>query len=202
MTRDKTGRTPGGDTGPAGTGLDSAIDDAVRAMMNVDADEAFRARVLARVEHRRPLHLTGFRVVFAAAGCAAAVILAVLLTRPSAPARIAPVEQAVASTDSAAPARGTAPEAAAVERDVAVSSPTPLVAEGRTAGTRGRRGVMTAAVAEETSAVEIVPLAEITPIGIAGATPPPITTQEIAIAPLTPIAAVQIEPLSPQTERD
>src|SRR5688500_3388802 len=64
--------------------IDEAIDGAVRDLMDVDADPAFRARVLSRLEH--PARRVGwFRLAAVTAG-AAAIVVALLLTREPAPA--------------------------------------------------------------------------------------------------------------------
>src|SRR5687767_1860655 len=61
--------------------LDTAIDRAVRDLMNVDADSAFRTRVTARLE--RPARRAWVPRLLTAAVTAAALIAALIWMRPS-----------------------------------------------------------------------------------------------------------------------
>jgi hypothetical protein len=184
--------------------LDAAIDDAVRAMTGVDADGSFRARVLDRIEQRRRRRGLGPRLMLGAAAFAA-VVLAVVLSRPggsensvrtngtvAVKERVTPPTQPPSAVEAARPERETTPPvgerpARRVRADVQNEVPPDAIV---------------AAVAEDTSQVEIVPLTELTPIGITPLEQAPIAPAEIAIAPLTPMPEVRVAPLSPLTERE
>jgi hypothetical protein len=181
MTRNSgNGPKPGPD-------LDAAIDEAVRAMTHVDADASFRVRVLDRIGRRRQAPAHGFRLMAAAAACAA-IVLAVVLSRAPGPAEVPPSDQqatrqsAPATPPPEAPRPAAAPASERRERRIRAG-----------AETSTRSNVIAAAVApvadvgaatEPPPGVEIVPLSDLTPIGITPLEPAPIAASDIAIAPV------------------
>lgn len=185
--------------------LDDAIDRAVREMMNVDAGPAFRARVLARLDRPAPRRLTWPRLA-AIGAAAAALVLAVVLTRTSDPGEPAPVT--LTQAPPAAPSLALKPESTTL--------PAPeLPADGpkRPSVPRPGRmvtnitqyvpqGALTATVADEESAMPIDALDRIEPIAVAPLDRSPIAPAPIVVAPLTPISEVQIAPLFPPSGRN
>jgi hypothetical protein len=180
--------------------LDRSIDEAVRDIMNVDTDAAFRARVLAQLE-RRPRFVSWRRATIAAAATAA-VVLAIVLTRPSTEAPSLPTNISSSDVASTPPAQrgqvATAPRTGEQPQPLVVEAVRPAETRSRAASSRR----LVATVAETTPGVEIEPLTKIEAIQVAPAEQSSITPSPIVVAPLTPIAAVEIEPLSPQIERD
>jgi hypothetical protein len=179
--------------------LDTAIDCAVRELMDVDADAAFRGRVAARLEER-PRRTVSMRLIGAIA--AAVVLTALWLQQPP----VTTPAPDVARVDEQLPAplptleRGLVrPEPrsqTAVPRVAAAvpSRPQPipegrLVAAAADASSTAAAPALAAIVAIE--AIEVEPIA---PAGIA--------TPEIVIAPLSPITDLQISPLEPRTARN
>jgi hypothetical protein len=195
MTRN-SGKNPKAD-------LDSAIDDAVRAMTNVDADGSFRARVLDRLGQRRRPRAAGLRLMLAAAACAA-VVLAVVLSRPGGPTQSTLTNDIVAVTERVAPpTQAPAAVEATHHRPAAAAAPERPVRRLRPDVLDDvPPDVVIAAVAPEPNPVEIVPLTELAPIGITPLEQAPIVAPDIAITPLTPMAEVRVEPLSPLSERE
>jgi hypothetical protein len=186
--------------------LDKSIDQAVRDIMNVDTDGAFRARVLARLEPRP--RFMSWRRVTAAAAATAVVAVAVVLMRPPNDDVAQPTPNTSTRDATATRREQTAPVAAAprsgaeadeIEAGVRPGAGRPfrpVPAQSRPSSSRR------ATVAETTPVVEIEPLAEIEAIQVTPVEQSTITPSPIVVAPLTPIAAVEIAPLSPQTERD
>jgi hypothetical protein len=186
--------------------LDDAIDRAVREIMNVDADAAFRTRVLARVE-RRATQWPGWPRWAAAGAAIGAVVLAFVLMR--APANEGPEPASVKHQPTQALEQTpTAPEnrTAVAAANPPIKSPsagpaqrtivTPDATHGLPAGT------IAGAVVEDPRAVTIEALERIEPIALAPLAPSTIAPAPIEFAPLEPIARVQIAPLSPPVERD
>ena len=184
--------------------IDEAIDAAVRDLMNVDADPAFRARVIERL--RKPKsHGPFWRQPVVAAAAVVVVVVGVALLRktdkPAIEERPAPVVSTVAPQPAVEPrvAEPTAP---------AVTRPPMQAAARRSAGNPTHqisRGALVATDADDAPAfvpaVEVEPLSQIRPIELPPIVQAPIITTEIAIAPIAPAAAIVIAPLGPQTER-
>ena len=177
--------------------IDTAIDRAVRDLMSVDTDAAFRARVTARLE--RPERRSGRGSLLTALAMAAALVVGMLWMRstPAVPKESTPVARVEAPAPSAQP--GTAPTRL---------RPSPATPAAVSAGRRGDnrhpavsipRGVVTASVAAPTS--PIPPLEALEPISIAAIAQRPIAPAAIDVAPLPSIADVQISPLEPPSAR-
>ena len=201
--------------------IDRAIDGAVREMLDVEPQAAFRARVLRRIEGDSlvasdSIVASGFRrkiLLFGVPLAAAAIlILAVLLpgmredTPPQAPTTSARVE-----TPPEAPRATTPPSNVGTERVVTSERPsvvTPRVASSRSAirGEARRRADTIVAAASfepaEQMTTEIEPLRTIAPIQVAPIAHSTITPEEISVRPLNTITAVQIAPLSPPDGRN
>ncbi len=184
--------------------IDQAIDEAVRELMNVDADAAFRARVVERL--RKPAsHAPFWRQLSIVSGAVGIAVIAVVLTRSGGKPAVETVPAAVTSAVQPRPAvepRVAGPSAPAVTRPLQsaarrrVDNPTQQIA----------RGALTATVADDASdpppADGIEPLGHIRPISLAAIRPEPIVTTEIVIAPLALPSELVIVPLVPQIERE
>jgi hypothetical protein len=186
--------------------LDNEIDLAVRDIMSVDADAAFRARVLERLDRSKPRRFS-VRTLAIAATAAVLLLAAVMMTRtPDVPVTktaaggASPVA-APAPVPGAGPVRDTTGDAATGPRAVASGSDTRRRSRQGQAASQIARGVVRATDAPLEQTVEIAPLA-IDPITVAPLNTSQIVAQEIVVAPLEPIAEVQIAPLSPRSERD
>ena len=185
--------------------IDEAIDQAVRDLMNVDADSAFRARVAERL--RKPKSRAPFwGQLSIVSGAAALVVIVVVMTRDGAkPALQAPapaVGSAETSRPAAAPVVGE-PSAPSVPRPVAApmarrrqGNPTHQIARGALVATVADEGF------ETPLAGGVEPLSGIRPIELAPIAPAPIITTEITVAPLAQPSEVVIVPLAPQMERE
>lgn len=204
---EENGRSARRERGAHGS-LDGAIDRAVREMMNVDADGAFRARVLARLDRGRAGWSSPWRLAIAAA-VIAAVVIVVTVPRVSREREGASPAALTATRRSELPPRP--------DRRAAAAAPASAAAEPRASRATRRpparpnvtqelpAGMLSAAVADEPadSTIPAIPaLDSIDPIAIEPLRSPPIETEPIVVAPLSPMAAVQIAPLSPQIERD
>jgi hypothetical protein len=183
--------------------IENAIDRAVRDLMNVDADTAFRARVSARLD-RPSRHGLSWRYVVLAGG-AAAIVLAVLMmhrstpgteppvTAENAPPPVAPAPTAVRESPAAANAPAREPVRRATVR---------ITAPARTFVPPIAPNTIVAAVAPDEPAVDIEPLTATTPIVVAPVEPRQIATQDIAVSPLADVREIQVAPLTPRSERD
>jgi hypothetical protein len=186
--------------------LDQAIDRAARELMNVDADAQFRARVLARVERDAPRRSPWVRNLWLATASAAVVLGVVLLKPPAADVpQSGPIRQPttpVASTTGAP----TPADKALSSQDARRTLATPVTRGSRTARAAVPRPrairPLVAAVAEGSPGVDIAPLEAIEPISMAPLGPQSIAPTEIVIAALTPIAAVEVTPFSPQIRQE
>ena len=179
--------------------IDTAIDRAVRDLMDVDTDAAFRGRVTARLQ--RPARRMLLRPLAAVALAAAAVASAVVWMRPSSTGL--PPSTAVAVTS--APTTPTPPLAvgAGTDRGVALTG-----AAARREGSPRRtiagpipRGTVVAAVAEVPTST-IPPLTTVDPISVEPIAQAPIVPSEIVVAPLSPISELEISPLEPRAARN
>ena len=187
--------------------LDDEIDRAVRDLMAVDTDSAFRARVPERVDHARHRRSTPIRLVLAGGAAAVVIFAAVMMwtgDSRSVPQRAENCVPAVAPRVTAH-APPTTPQTAhggttsVIER---VGAP-PRLATHRVRSTPQIAPRMVAAtVAPLETTVQIEPLQAIDPITVAPLDMPRIAAQEIVVAPLEPIVEVHIAPLSPRMERD
>jgi hypothetical protein len=177
--------------------IDTAIDRAVRDFMDVDTDAAFRARVTARLQRPGRRAWTPRLAVAAVAPVAIAVALLWLRTPPSATT----TEGTAASAERAIPSP-TPPVADSNPRAAApVPMARPQASARRAAEPSIPRGTVVAAVAEMPF-TSIAPLTAIEPISVEPIANTPITPPEIVVAPLSPIAEVQISPLEPRTARN
>jgi hypothetical protein len=185
--------------------LDHAIDRAVREMMNVDADPAFRARVLARLDDPAPRRPSWTSLAAIAAGAAAVLLTFFLLRTPASRESVPTVAEV---HPSAAPSVSPAPEnpspaaprlSGRVTPRRAVQTPRP----GTNVTQSLARGALTAtAVADDEPDAPIDALHQIDPITIAPLDRTSIALPAIVVAPLTPITELRIAPLSPRIERD
>jgi hypothetical protein len=177
--------------------IDTAIDRAVRDFMDVDTDSAFRPRVTARLQ--RPARRAWTPRLAVAAVATVAIAMALLWIRTPPPA--ATTEGNAVSAEQALPlptpsVGGSDPKAAA-----AVPMAPPRASARRAAEPSIPPGTVVAAVAEMPF-TSIAPLTAIEPISVEPIANTPITPQEIVVAPLSPIAEVQISPLEPRTARN
>jgi hypothetical protein len=187
--------------------LDDEIDRAVSDMMAVDADPAFRSRVLERLDRSKPRR-HGMPLLAVTTAAAVVVVVAVMMTRTPGPSPI--TQQAERTAPAVAPPVADvvpgpgAPNAkpAARPTDVGVGSPRTRSTRRTASVPQIAQGMISAAVAVQEPTVEITPLAAIDPIAVAGLEPSRIATQDIVVAPLEPIAEVQVAPLAPRSERD
>ena len=193
---------------PPRTGIDAAIDRAVREIMDVDPDAAFRARVLARLE-RRPAGWSAWapgRMAMAGISVVLVLIAGVLLRTPA--PHVAPGPQPIAIKDVPAPgaAASVTPEPssrAATATAAAVPPAPPRRHEVRANVTQQlARGLLTATVASEEPAEPIDAVPGIDPLTVEPIAAPSIAATPLTIAPIASITAVQIAPLSPQLQRD
>jgi hypothetical protein len=185
--------------------IDKAIDDAVRDLMNVDADPAFRARVVERLRKPKSHGTFGWQLSFAGATVAVVAIGVVLMRNPESPVvepRPAPVATTVAlqpAVEPRTPERGT---------PVVTRLPMPSAARRLRGDPTHQisRGALVATVADQAPgtvlAEGVEPFSHISPIDLAPITPAPIITAGIAVAPLAAPSEIVIAPLTPQTERD
>ena len=185
--------------------LDDAIDRAVRDMMDVDADAAFRARVFERLEYSKKPRRVRWHALSLAGAAALAIVLVVTLMWVRKPAPVTGTAS-TAPTGAAVPGAGL-PATAARNAAVPSSPSAPVTQHPRsTAGTRAvgqiPQGLVVATVAPEEPGVTIDALENIEPITLAPLETPGIAAERVVVPPLAAIEEVQIEPLSPRTERD
>ena len=177
--------------------IDTAIDRAVRDLMDVDTDPAFRARVTARLQ--RPVRRTWMPRLAVGALATAAMVAALFWLRT--PPRETRTEGTAATAE-----RATAPQTPPVVdpiRKATVPAPMarPATLPPRAPEPSIPRGTVVAAVAEMPF-TSIAPLTAIEPISVDPIVNTPIAPPEIVVPPLPPIAEVEIPPLEPRTARD
>lgn len=178
--------------------IDTAIDRAVRDLMNVDTDAAFRARVTARLQ--RPARRLLLPRLAAAALTVAAVAAAVIWMRPSAPG--APVS--APKTEARGPVAVAPPQTEPARSNRGAVLPTTAAlspARARTAAEAIPRGAVVATVADAPAST-IAPLTSLDPIDVEPISQVSIAPSEIVVAPLAPISEMQISPLDPLTARE
>ena len=179
--------------------IDTAIDRAVRELMDVDTDAAFRARVAARLQRPAPRTFVP-RLVIAGAS-AAALVAALLWMRPSAPET--PPPTTVASVDRAVPpprAQDTvAPPAQTTAASRADRPPRTWTPRGTAAPIP--TGVVVATVAD-TGGSAIPSLGALEPIHVEPIAQTSIAPEAIVVAPLAPLDELQISPLEPRPARN
>ena len=188
--------------------IDKAIDDAVRDLMNVDAEPAFRVRVVSRLE-RPNRTFSRLRVGAALVTMAAMVLLGVLLRPSPSPA---PAPQTAANVNVPAPAVTQLPAGSAPAVEPARGAARgarrqrPAAPPRLTAIPRGRLVATVADLPHDTamagSEAAVDPIGSIAAIAIAPLAPAPITSSEIVVAPLGPIAEMQVAPLDPRMPRN
>jgi hypothetical protein len=176
--------------------IDTAIDRAARELMNVDADAAFRARVAERLTRATARRIRPWLLAVPATAVAIILALAWMRSRPDAPVGPGPLARL------AAPAVAPAPQARAGLPPVSLPQrPAPAA----TRSSRRAATVPSARGAIITTAVEappdIPPLQALESITVEPIVHTSIAAAAIVIAPLPPIAEVQIEPLEPRAER-
>jgi hypothetical protein len=176
--------------------IDTAIDRAVRDLMTVDADAAFRARVTARLERRAQWTWTA-RLMTAAA--LAAVLVATLVwLRPS--PNDAPAPAIVQEHGPRPPAPSPAADTGALRPRATQSAKPAVQRDPLRAGVRAiPRGAVVAAVAEEPSAVP--PLTALDTIDVEPISQTPIATARIVVVPLSTIPDLQVSLLELPTAR-
>ena len=191
---------------PPRTGMDAAIDRAVREIMDVDPDAAFRARVLARLE-RRPAGWSAWapgRMAMAGISVVLVLIAGVLLRTPA--PHVAPGPQPIAIKDVPAPgaAASVTPEPSSRAATAAAEPPAPPRRHEMRANVTQQlaRGLLTATVASEEPAEPIDAVPGIDPLTVEPIAASSIAATPLTIAPIASITAVQIAPLSPQLQRD
>jgi hypothetical protein len=176
--------------------IDAAIDRAVRDLMDVDADSAFRARVTARL---RPPARRRLLPLAAATLTTAAVAATVIWMRPAAPG--APVSAPL--TETRGPVAGPPPPTDTAGSDrgsvVPTTAPQSPTRSARTADAIPR-GAVVATVADAPASA-LPGLTAIDPIEVEPISQTSIVPSAIVVAPLTPISEMQISPLEPPTAR-
>jgi hypothetical protein len=202
--------------------FDSAINRAVREMLDVEPPPNLRARVIEKLltSCRLPaagcrLPATGFRLP--ASGCrlpasrlwlavplgaAAVIVLAVLLARrvepPAAPAAVASAADRYLPLEPVAgPERPQVQVARGANEAPSVSG----AGNAPQPATRARGTVFAALDADDAAAVVIDPLTSIAPIAVAPIAQNAIAPGDIAVRPLDTIAEMQIPPLAPPDRR-
>jgi hypothetical protein len=180
--------------------IDTALDRAVRDLMDVDADAAFRARVAQRL--KRPDGRRARPWLLAVPAVAAVIVIALVWMRPSPDAPVGPARAARVEAPS-----GTAPlpqtGAGLAPSSVTPSPASPARQSSRRAATASiARGAIVATVAEAAPAAIAPPLTapdsiEVEPIGQTL-----VATAAIVVAPLSPITEIEVSPLEPRTARD
>ncbi len=176
--------------------LDTAIDLAVREMLDVEPPAGLRGRVFDRLDPTTHSVASAFRRKIAwivvSVAAAAVIVLAVLAPWRQAPPVATPSTPSIAKVDLPPTVpQITAPKSSESPR--AVTTPA-----SRSAGER----IIVAAVLPADDASAIDPLSPIAPITVAPARPVDIAPKEIVISPLAPITELQIAPLSPSERRD
>ena len=180
--------------------IDTAIDRAVRDLMNVDADAAFRARVTERLKRPAERRTRAWLPAVPAAAVILVIALAWMRSSPDAPVGPAPVARVEAPA-------GTGPlpqTGAGLAPSRVTPKPAPPAPQSprRAATASIARGAIVATVAEAPMTGIAPPLSALDSIEVEPIGQTPVATTEIVVAPLSPITEVQISPLEPRTARD
>jgi hypothetical protein len=180
--------------------IDTAIDRAVRDLMNVDADAAFRARVAERLKRPIGRRLRPWLLAVPASAAIIVIALAWMNSTPDAPSGPAPLARVEAPAASAPPpaARDGLPQPSMTP------SPAPPARQSsrRTATIPIARGAIVATVVEAPMTAIAPALTALESIDVEPIGQTPVATAEIVVAPLSPITEVQVSPLEPRTARD
>jgi len=186
-------------------------------MLDVEPPAGLRGRVLDRIDALSTNSVasapgsvaSAFRRNFGsiAVPVAAAAVIALAVLAPwrhTAPPVVTTTPPAVARVDPppsiAPPVSPRLPE----RRGTASMKPPRATPPGQRPSPRSiQEGIVVATVVTvDVESNQMDPLAPIAPITVAGANPRDITPKQIAISPLTPIAELQIAPLSPPERRN
>lgn len=188
--------------------IDDAIDAAVRDLMNVDTDPAFRARVVERLRQPTP-HGSWWRQITVAAAALVVVVAVVLMRGGKEPVTHEPAATTAASI--------TTPPQTASRPDVpqlpASTAPAPRPIVRRNAATTTthaiERGTIVATVADVDSASAdamvvgtVEPQGPIATIDLTPIVHTPITTPAVSITPLESPGEIVIAPLDPRRDRN
>jgi len=179
--------------------IDTAIDRAVRDLMNVDADSAFRTRVTARLE--RPARRTWVPRLLTAVVTAAAIIAGLIWMRPSPPD--APEATAARGSTPPAPAAAVpAPDSGSPRPARPIEKPAPrATTRAASLGAMPIAPGFIVATVVETPSDGIAPLRTLEAIQVAPIAQSYIAPADIVVAELSPIAELQVSPLEPPTAR-
>ena len=187
--------------------IDEVIDDAVRGLMSVDADEAFRARVVARLRERPSGRSRWPQLVMVSGAVATIVIAAVLFRDAGQPAGQQVPLSSTASRDAQAPVPNVtaplpvrpSPPAQRRGGTRSISAPPPVPTVNVTQEIP--RGSLLAAVAHASDGGTVerggFHRIDVQPITAVAIRPP-----ELVIAPLAPISPLVIAPLDSRRERN
>jgi hypothetical protein len=202
--------------------LDTAIDLAVREMLDVEPPAGLRGRVLDRIDALSTDSVasgtdsvasgtdsvaSAFRRKFGwlavPVAAAAVIILAVLAPWRHAVEPVSRVAPAVARVEPNPIARPQETPALAPSPRTFATPPS-VMPTGQRPSPRSvqEHTVVAADVDAGDTGSQIEPLAPIAPITVAGTHPEDIAPKQIAISPLAPIAELQIAPLSPPERRN
>lgn len=173
--------------------LDTAIDRAVRDLMDVDTDGGFRARVAARLEQPRRRVVTPALLALAGAAAAAVVAFAWTRTPVMTPAVPAPVAVAVAPSPAQTPVSVRRDPPAGAEA-VRPRAPRPAGRPQPAAVETIPRDLVVATVAGPSS---VPALTELEAIAVQPLVEHAIVPAAIDMAPLAPINELQVAPLEP-----
>jgi hypothetical protein len=194
---------------------DDAIDRAVREMLDVEPPAGLRARVMARIDQRSSVgsafpglsSVKGGRKIWwigLPLAAAAAILLAVNLPSHHDSPATTSAGRSGADVQLAAPPspRSTpAPSTPAVVARADGRAPRGATARPGTAE-RGTVAAATVPVSADDDANTIEPLAPIVPIAVAAISSRTIAPAAITVTPLSPIAELQVSPLTPPDRRN
>jgi hypothetical protein len=185
--------------------IDEAIDAAVRDLMNVDADPAFRARVVDRLRQPKSRFGLGWRQLSVAAA-ALVVVVGVVLMRGGAKPVVHPPSSHVASSALAktAPRAGSQPPQITPNVEPRPAVRTPRRQAGDVVTHQIARGSLVATVAGADAGSPAPALGEepLEPIRMEPIGPAVIVVPEVRIAPLAPVSEIVITPLESGRERN
>jgi len=189
--------------------FDEAIDRAVREMLDVEPPADLRAKVVARIDDLPASGLRlpafGFRrfggLGFGVLAAAAVLMIAVAISRLSAPSVTPATTVAAADTNLPADVRSVP----VVHESPRPGSRTSGPAVVRTPGTAARAAEIVVAAAAnepENATTDITPLKTMTPIDVAPITQRSIAPESVGVQPLNPITELRFTPLNPPDRRN